>query len=127
RTVGTEEPADRDPEPLCVKGVGARSRSELGETPQGDRLEDGPQRLAALSELEVPSGLSIACDDACLLEFSQPGGEHVGRDTWESRMQIGVPKRSEKQLADDEQRPAIAEHVQCLRDRAVLPVLPGAD
>src|SRR6202040_4416998 len=84
--------------------------ANLGEGVDG--TGDGRRQLAALHQ---PGGL----------EFAQPVGEQVGGDTRQGHAQVGVTAGAADELAQDQQRPALAEHVEALGDRTVLVVSPG--
>src|ERR1700716_2553500 len=64
-------------------------------------------------------------EDAGLLELAQPVGEQVRRDSGQPVAQVRVATCPlQRQLADDQQRPAIADDVERLRHSAVLIVGP---
>ena len=95
--------------------------------PAGQILEHRPKLLASWGEAKQGGGDwgrgIFTSDDAGVLEFAQPLGEQVGGDPGEPVAQVGVPARAaQRQLADDQQRPAVADHIQRFRDRAVLVV-----
>ena len=58
--------------------------------------------------------------DAAGLELPQAGGQDVRPDPGEPGGEVGVAGRALQQLADDEQRPALAHEREGVRDRAVL-------
>src|SRR5207248_6630140 len=65
--------------------------------------------------------------DAGPLEVAQAIGEQVGRYAGQAMEQVGVAAAAaQQQLADDQQIPAIADHVERPRDGAVLAVGPHA-
>jgi hypothetical protein len=55
-----------------------------------------------------------------LFEDAKPFGEEVAADPWKAVEQVGEPSRSRRELAHDQQRPPIADHVECPRQGAVL-------
>ena len=57
-----------------------------------------------------------------LLESSQSLGEPVAPDSREDREEVLEPLGTEQQLADHEDRPALAEDVERAGERAHLPV-----
>ena len=60
--------------------------------------------------------------DPALLELAQPGREDVRADAGQAGGQVGEPFRAEHELAHDEQRPALADEVERVRDSAELAV-----
>src|SRR5262249_22553339 len=50
--------------------------------------------------------------DPVLLEGAQPRGEDVGSDAAEAGQQLGVAARAEEQVAHDQERPSLADHVE---------------
>ena len=93
-------------------------------------VEHLAQPLAVLGELVDPRrGRRVEPsppDDAALLERLQARGEDVRAAAVEPGVQIRVAQRALlEQLADDEQRPALADEVEGVRDRAVLVVALG--
>ena len=64
----------------------------------------------------------MLCDDAVVLEVSQPAGEDVRADPREAVEQVGEALWPEKQLAHDERRPALAHYVERARHWAALTV-----
>jgi len=120
---------DRQREPVAAERIGGRRVLQQRRAPASNRLRDGAQLLAARREtnehrrdgrrLPLPHG------DAGGLELAQPRGEQVRRDPRQAVAQVGVAARpAQEQLADDEQRPAIADDVEGLRERAELAVGP---
>jgi hypothetical protein len=60
--------------------------------------------------------------DSGLLELSQALSKYVRAEVRQSSPQVGEALRSEHELADDEQRPTLADQVQCPRYPARIPV-----
>ena len=56
------------------------------------------------------------------LEVAQALGEDVRADVWESGAQVGEALGPQQQLADDEQRPALADDVERACDPAAVAV-----
>ena len=114
-------------DPVAAERIGRRRILQERRAPASDRVHHGAQLLAARRQanehgcdgrrLPLPDG------DARGLELAQPCGQQVRRDPRQAGEQIGVAARpAQQQLADDEHRPAIADHVERLRERAVLAV-----
>jgi hypothetical protein len=61
-------------------------------------------------------------DEARGLQLLQPVGEDVRADPWQAGDEVGVALRPLGQLADDEQRPALADEAEGAGDGAVLVV-----
>jgi hypothetical protein len=84
--------------------------------------------------LQLPSGLGERVgdrasrrargpfDDACSFELLETLGEHGAGDPGKAPFQLVEPVDVEEHLADDQQRPAVSDHLGALRDRAVLAV-----
>jgi len=90
-----------------------------------DRLE----RPAAAGEL-VDSDAGgrvedVAADDARALKLVQPLGEDVRADPVQAGPQLDEPFRPEDQLADDQQRPPVADDVEGAGDPAGVVVAAG--
>ena len=90
-------------------------------------VEHLTETLPVLGELVDPGRSGRielpATDDSAVLERLQPRSEDVRAAAVESRMEIGVAELVVlEELADDEQRPALAHEVEGVRHRAVLRV-----
>ena len=76
----------------------------------------GSSSLPALGELVDPRAggrrQRAAPHDPRRLELAQALGEDVGADVGQSGAQVGEALGPEQQLADDEQRPALADDVE---------------
>ena len=79
-------------------------------------LEHGPQAGAEVGELvdrrggrgrEAPLG-----DQAGGFKRAQALGEDVRADAREARLEVGVALGAQEEIADDEQRPALADDVE---------------
>jgi hypothetical protein len=55
-----------------------------------------------------------------VFEVAQSFGEQVGGDAGQCRAEVGEPLLSERELAQDQQRPAVADAVERGGDPAVL-------
>src|SRR5262249_9216111 len=118
---------ERDGEPMAAKsGVLGRVRQE-GNAPFAERDEHRLERFAARpepAEGRRDRGRSgLASDDPVLLELAEATSEQVAGDARQALLQIGVAASVPvQQLADDQERPAIAHDVERSRRRAVLVV-----
>jgi hypothetical protein len=63
-------------------------------------------------------------DDPVPLQLAQPEAQNVGRDPGQALAEIREPLGPERELADDEQRPALTDEIECASDAAVLVVCP---
>jgi hypothetical protein len=93
--------------------------------PASELENDGFELLTARGEPEEGGRdrrwRFLAGDDSFPFEVAKALGEQVGGDTRQAVMEVGVPaRRLQEQLAHDEEVPAVADHVECLGDRAVL-------
>ena len=70
-------------------------------------------------------GVELAGDDAVRLEDLQPLGQHVGRDALERGQQILEASRPRQQIADDQERPPLAEELERLGHGTRLAVALG--
>ena len=128
--VGRERDAQRSVEPAGFQVVARHRRPERARTPVREHVQDVPEPLAVLGQLVDPRRrrwleLSPA-DDAALLERLQARREDVRSAARQPRVEVRVAKRTlVEQLANDEQRPALADEVEGVRDRAVLVVTLG--
>ena len=62
-------------------------------------------------------------EDARRLQLLEPRRQDVARDAGQPRGELAVAARPDEQVADDEQRPALADQLEGLGDAAVLPVV----
>jgi hypothetical protein len=87
-------------------------------------VEDLLEAEAVLGEL-VDGGCGgrrelAALDEAGVLELAQARRENLRADAGQALGDVGVAARPLQELAHDEQRPALANDRQRVRDRAVL-------
>ena len=66
----------------------------------------------------------LAIDEASLLQLAKPVGQQVGGDAGQLAAQVTVAAGAADELAQDQQRPSLAQHVEAERDRTVLLVTP---
>ena len=101
-----------------------REGSDAAEAPE--REDDGLELLSTLGELVDPRAggrrQRAAPQYSGGLELAQALGEDVGADVGQPRAQVGEALGAEQQLADDEQRPALADDVEGPRDPAAVAV-----
>jgi death-on-curing protein len=121
-TTRSHEPAlAREHRPARMPAVpalwpsGDVARAEIAE-----REHDGLEVLALGRQL-VPLGLELP-HEAVLLQTLEPRGEQIRRDAGELGPEVGEAERSQEEVAYDEERPAIADHVERLRDPTDLSV-----
>ena len=97
-------------------------------TPAAEREHDRDELLSVLGELvdvRRRGGWQLAArDDPVALELTQPLAEDVRRDTRQAVTQIGESPRTEDELSQHEQRPALADEVEGAGDAALLLVAP---
>ena len=72
----------------------------------------------ALGPLAVPGAL----EDAFLDQAVETVGEHVARDP-QALLELVETAQPQERIADDQQRPALADDLQRARDRADLPLV----
>src|SRR6266508_2977412 len=65
-----------------------------------------------------------AAHDANLLELLQPGGQNIGRNAWQTLAQLGEALGPEDQVANDQQRPALAHELEGAGEAAELVIAP---
>jgi len=124
-----EHQLERRREPVAADRVFGLLLGHQREPPLGQGLEHGLELAAARGQAKEGGGdrrrRVLAHDHAGVLELAQPLGEQVAGDPGQPVAQVGVPARpAQRELADDQQRPAVADHVERFRDRAVLVVGP---
>ena len=110
--------------PNAASPVGKRRLAAPAAELEDDRLE----REAALGQLvdaRARRRRELApAHEPGLLELAQALGEHVGAEARQAGAQVGEALRAEQQLADDQQRPALADDVEGARDAAAVAVGP---
>src|SRR3954463_3906943 len=97
--------------------VAVRRRAAMARAPRDERMQGGPQLGARVGEL-VELALALH-EDPARHEPAQPVGQHRARDV-EARDPVAVAPHPEERIADDEQRPALAEHLERRGERALL-------
>src|SRR5204862_2534404 len=70
-------------------------------------------------------GVELPGDDAVLLENLETLREHIGSDPLEGALEILEAPRPGEQVADDQQRPALAEQLERLGHRTALAITLG--
>ena len=99
-------------------------RAQGAGTPQRQLAHGRPQLAAVVGQLvdlrRRRRRQSTPGDDAVALEVAQPRGQDVGPDAGQVLDEVGVALRPVHQLADDEQRPAVADEVEGMCHRTVL-------
>ena len=102
--------------------VGLRP-AQLVDAEPPERDHDRRQRVAPLGEPVLgpqrPLGVDLARDDALLLHPPQPAGQQVRRDLAQGALQVGVARDAAQEVADDQQRPPVAEGVEGGGDGAI--------
>ena len=90
--------------------------------PLHELVHDRPQLQAGVGEdvLEAAGRVRPPADDARLDEQRQARREDRARDV-EMRVQVVEARHPEEEVADDQQRPALADHLQGVGQRARLP------
>ena len=82
-------------------------------SPAAELPEHRAERLTGFGQLITPGApFPDLSHDALLLEGPQPRREDVGWDAAEAFEQLGVAARPEEQVADDQERPALADDVE---------------
>ena len=81
-------------------------------TPLGEGVGDG-SAVIGQSPLEDPGGFEVA----------EPVGQQVRRDAGEPVAQLAEARRPHQELADDQQIPPVAHHIQGPGEPAVLTVI----
>ena len=101
-------------DPARERGPAPERKDDLLEitAPVGERVDVRRRRRREL----------VALDDARALEFAQAIGDDVGARVREASLEIGETLRPEQQLADHEQRPALADEIESVGDRAAIAV-----
>src|SRR5438067_1089279 len=99
---------------------------ELIEAPAADREEHRLQRFAAAREVVLRSqrmlAIDVPFDDAGGFELLEAVGEDARRHRRLALEELLELRCAEQHVADDQQRPAIADDVERLRDWAHLAV-----
>src|SRR5262249_53588663 len=104
--------------------AGARAPDGVVETPDQQRIEDGLEPLAFRCEPIPDLTLSplLALDDAVRFERPQPRAQPLRRDRGQRAAQITESPRAGQEIADDEQRPFLADDFERAGRRAEVPI-----
>ncbi len=117
---------DRALQPTGRKHGVRPGRAERARAPERELPQHGAEALTGGRQLVEGRGGRWQDrpprDDAVRLEVAQALGEDVRRAAAEALEEVGVAQRTMLELADDEQRPALADEVEGIRDRAELVV-----
>src|SRR5579864_2918882 len=101
---------------VCILLLGGAGAGELGEAPvaQGaDRYAQGSARLGKrVRPAARVAAVLTAEDEASLLQATQAVGQDVGGDALGRSEELAVARLAQEQIADDEEGPAVAEHIQ---------------
>src|SRR5919106_2624803 len=125
--LGRESRLERSGQPARLELDLLGRRPERPGAPVGEDEHHGAKLLPVLGEL-VDRGRGRRRQappphDAIALELLEPGGEDVRPTSVKVGVEVGVAKLAVlDELADDQQRPALADDVEGVRDRAVLVV-----
>src|SRR6266508_3725768 len=103
----------------AAAGVGGLRRGRLAAVARSPRGEAGQHggEVAALGGEPVGATRAGPAHNPLLLEQAQALGEQVGGDAGKGPLQLGPAPPAEQQLADDQQRPAVADDLQRAGDR----------
>ena len=125
--VRVEHRPERDHEGVgAERGVARRERRLAA--PAAELEHERLEREAAVGQLVDARARRrrelAAAQEPGLLELAQALGEHVGAQVRQAGPQVREALRAEQQLADDQQRPALADDVEGARDAAAVAVGP---
>ena len=88
--------------------------------PLRQRADDGAEVVALRREDVLRARRMVAViparDDALPLEQPEPVGEDAARDPFDRVAQVAEAALATKEIADDEQRPAVPDQVECRGD-----------
>src|SRR5207237_10848799 len=93
---------------------------------QDDVLELPPVLGELVGDAGGWSGQEAAPDDAGVLQLPEPGRQDVGWDPGEAAPEVGEALGTEEEVADHEQRPALAHQFQRVGQAAELAIRPVA-
>ena len=132
RAVGlpvAEHELERPCEPVAAHGIVRVLLGHERNAPAGQALEHGTELLASRCEPEERGGNRwrgvLAFDHARSLELAEPVGEQVGCDAGQPVAEVCVATgAAQRELANDQERPAVAYDVEGFRHCAVLVVGP---
>ena len=89
--------------------------------PAGERADDRHQLTRALCQLIVDPrrhlAVALACEQAVRDHPVQPRTQLFGRDPGEHALELDEPPRAGREVADDQQRPLVADEVEGARVR----------
>ena len=130
RVTRVEAQQDSGQEPVQRRFRTIVDRVEPVEPKPRDALQDRQHPLPAhVAECVhgAPDGRRQvgAIDEPGVLQFLEPLGQKIGCDAGQLVAKIPVAARTADQLAQDQQRPPLAQHVEPACDRAVLVVVPA--
>ena len=94
-------------------------------SPVADRPDDRAQIAPGLCQViqrPLPVGIGVPLDQADPLQVPEALGEDGPGDAGQEALQLVEALDPEEHLPDDQQRPAVAEHLGPPGQRAVLPV-----
>ena len=113
----------------CGRRAGSRRRRQEARAPARDLDEGGPEGAAVLGELvdrDRGGGRQLALGDhAARLEIAEPLGEHARAHVAQPLAEVPEAHGPVEQLAQDQQVPAVAEHLGRPGQRAELRVAKG--
>jgi hypothetical protein len=126
RGLRSGEQVQTEAHPVRLHVVSGSTGGEEAGAPAGE-LREGGLELASERRQLVERGRRgrrqlAPRDDLALLETLQPFCEHAGADSGKAPPQIAEPLGAEAELAQDEQRPALAEDLGRARQRTELRV-----
>jgi hypothetical protein len=92
-------------------------------TPKAELLDRSARRRPSFGERVAHRVVGAdSSDDPVTLEPTQPVGQQVLRDAGQPFLQLVEARRAAKKLSEDQNRPAIADDVECGRHRTELPI-----
>jgi hypothetical protein len=105
--------------------AGHRPLQPVRHPPQSQRVEHRRQIPAGIRQPVpdlAPGVRRRASDDPGGLEQPEPVGEARGGDVIQAALEVAEPFPVEQQVADDQQRPALANHVHGSGHHAEVPI-----
>jgi len=127
RSVIAEMELERHCQPVAPELVITDRPRHQRSSPPSESVHHRPELRASVGQMKQSRrngrGRVLAPDEARLLHLPQALSQQVRRDAGQPVPKVGVAAGSLNQkLTNDQHRPALADHVQRLRYRAVLPV-----
>src|SRR5206468_3901520 len=111
---------------LGVRRLLGGERLTLVLEPPGDQRFEHRREVTALLGQLVPDlaapGLLVSLDNPLLLELAQPDRQPLRRHVREQSPQVAEATRPGQQVADDQQRPALADGLERARREAEVTV-----